>query len=141
MVWGLLAAMGRTDRATPPELRETGRSMREHKIRNMEEFAALEGISLASGSGSPRIAFGTALRVSTALALGVFTTAAMAQGTTIPISSVNNGGMIRMQGYTAPFTEQTAAVARISTLLATMLAVSIAMSPAPMVVLAFELRI
>ncbi|MEE4119462.1 MAG: sugar ABC transporter substrate-binding protein [Paracoccaceae bacterium] len=53
------------------------------------------------------MAFGTALRASTAIALGVFTTAAMAQDTTITIATVNNGDMIRMQGYTDLFTEQT----------------------------------
>jgi sorbitol/mannitol transport system substrate-binding protein len=49
----------------------------------------------------------TALRASSALALCVATTAAMAQDTTITIATVNNGDMIRMQGYTDQFTEQT----------------------------------
>ncbi len=53
------------------------------------------------------MAFGTALRAPTALALGVFATAATAQDTTITIATVNNGDMIRMQGYTDLFTEQT----------------------------------
>lgn len=53
------------------------------------------------------MAFGTALRASTAVALGVFATAATAQDTTITIATVNNGDMIRMQGYTDLFTEQT----------------------------------
>lgn len=52
---------------------------------------------------SPR----TALRASSALALCVFATAATAQDTTITIATVNNGDMIRMQGYTDLFTEQT----------------------------------
>ncbi len=52
---------------------------------------------------SPR----TALRASSALALCVFATAASAQDTTITIATVNNGDMIRMQGYTDLFTEQT----------------------------------
>ena len=52
---------------------------------------------------SPR----TALRASSALALCVFAAAASAQDTTITIATVNNGDMIRMQGYTDLFTEQT----------------------------------
>lgn len=52
---------------------------------------------------SPR----TALRASSALALCFFATAASAQDTTITIATVNNGDMIRMQGYTDLFTEQT----------------------------------
>jgi sorbitol/mannitol transport system substrate-binding protein len=52
---------------------------------------------------SPR----TALRASSALALCVIATAATAQDTTITIATVNNGDMIRMQGYTDVFTEQT----------------------------------
>jgi len=52
---------------------------------------------------SPR----TPLRASSALALCVFATAASAQDTTITIATVNNGDMIRMQGYTDLFTEQT----------------------------------
>jgi sorbitol/mannitol transport system substrate-binding protein len=52
---------------------------------------------------SPR----TALRASSALALCVFAAAASAQDTTITIATVNNGDMIRMQGYTDRFTEQT----------------------------------
>jgi sorbitol/mannitol transport system substrate-binding protein len=49
----------------------------------------------------------TVLRASSALALCVATSAAMAQDTTITIATVNNGDMIRMQGYTDRFTEQT----------------------------------
>ena len=49
----------------------------------------------------------TALRASSALAFCVFATAATAQDTTITIATVNNGDMIRMQGYTDQFTEQT----------------------------------
>jgi sorbitol/mannitol transport system substrate-binding protein len=51
----------------------------------------------------------TALRASSALALCVATTAAMADShaPTITIATVNNGDMIRMQGYTDQFTEQT----------------------------------
>jgi len=52
---------------------------------------------------SPR----TALRASSALALCVIAAAASAQDTTITIATVNNGDMIRMQGYTDLFTEQT----------------------------------
>ncbi len=52
---------------------------------------------------SPR----TALRAPSALALCAFATAAMAQDTTITVATVNNGDMIRMQGYTDLFTEQT----------------------------------
>src|SRR6056297_1045597 len=52
---------------------------------------------------SPR----TALRASTALAICVCATVATAQDTTITIATVNNGDMIRMQGYTDQFTEQT----------------------------------
>ncbi|MCT4683784.1 MAG: sugar ABC transporter substrate-binding protein, partial [Roseicyclus sp.] len=49
----------------------------------------------------------TVLRTSTALALCIFAGAAAAQDTTITIATVNNGDMIRMQGYTDLFTEQT----------------------------------
>ncbi len=51
----------------------------------------------------------TVLRTSSALALCVAATAAMADShaTTITIATVNNGDMIRMQGYTDQFTEQT----------------------------------
>ncbi|ROU01072.1 ABC transporter substrate-binding protein [Histidinibacterium lentulum] len=52
---------------------------------------------------SPR----TALRATSALALVAFATAAAAQDTTITIATVNNGDMIRMQGYTDLFTEET----------------------------------
>lgn len=52
---------------------------------------------------SPR----TALRASSAIALSFLATAATAQDTTITIATVNNGDMIRMQGYTDLFTEQT----------------------------------
>jgi sorbitol/mannitol transport system substrate-binding protein len=48
-----------------------------------------------------------ALCASSALALCVFAGAAVAQDTTITIATVNNGDMIRMQGYTARFTEAT----------------------------------
>jgi len=53
------------------------------------------------------MALRTAFCASTALAFGVFATAATAQDTTITIATVNNGDMIRMQGYTDRFTEQT----------------------------------
>ncbi|MBF9060096.1 extracellular solute-binding protein [Rhodobacterales bacterium HKCCSP123] len=49
----------------------------------------------------------TVLRTSSALALCAFAGAAAAQDTTITIATVNNGDMIRMQGYTDLFTEQT----------------------------------
>ncbi|MCT8997432.1 ABC transporter substrate-binding protein [Chelativorans intermedius] len=49
----------------------------------------------------------TALRATSALALCALATAATAQDTTITIATVNNGDMIRMQGYTNLFTEQT----------------------------------
>ena len=49
----------------------------------------------------------TVLRTSSAVALCVFASAAAAQDTTITIATVNNGDMIRMQGYTDLFTEQT----------------------------------
>ncbi len=51
----------------------------------------------------------TVLRTSSAFALCVAATAAMADShaTTITIATVNNGDMIRMQGYTDQFTEQT----------------------------------
>lgn len=49
----------------------------------------------------------TALRASTALALCVSAAAATAQDTTITIATVNNGDMIRMQGYTSLFTAET----------------------------------
>ncbi|NNU81795.1 sugar ABC transporter substrate-binding protein [Halovulum dunhuangense] len=49
----------------------------------------------------------TALRASCALALCTFAAAASAQDTTITIATVNNGDMIRMQGYTDRFTEAT----------------------------------
>jgi sorbitol/mannitol transport system substrate-binding protein len=48
-----------------------------------------------------------ALRASSAFALCVFATAASAQDTTITIATVNNGDMIRMQGYTDQFTAET----------------------------------
>jgi sorbitol/mannitol transport system substrate-binding protein len=48
-----------------------------------------------------------ALRASTALALCAVTAAAHAQDATITIATVNNGDMIRMQGYTGHFTEET----------------------------------
>jgi sorbitol/mannitol transport system substrate-binding protein len=49
----------------------------------------------------------TALRASAALVLCVTAGAATAQDSTITIATVNNGDMIRMQGYTGRFTEQT----------------------------------
>ena len=49
----------------------------------------------------------TALRASSALALCAFAAAASAQDTTITIATVNNGDMIRMQGYTDRFTAET----------------------------------
>ena len=49
----------------------------------------------------------TALRASGALALCISAAAATAQTTTLTIATVNNGDMIRMQGYTDLFTEQT----------------------------------
>jgi len=49
----------------------------------------------------------TAFRASSALALCAFAAAATAQDTTITIATVNNGDMIRMQGYTDVFTEET----------------------------------
>ncbi|MZR11590.1 extracellular solute-binding protein [Maritimibacter sp. DP07] len=49
----------------------------------------------------------TALRASSALALCAFASVASAQDTTITIATVNNGDMIRMQGYTDLFTEET----------------------------------
>ncbi len=49
----------------------------------------------------------TALRASGALALCLVAAAATAQTTTLTIATVNNGDMIRMQGYTDRFTEQT----------------------------------
>ena len=52
---------------------------------------------------SPRTAF----RATSALALVTFAAAAAAQDTTITIATVNNGDMIRMQGYTDQFTEET----------------------------------
>lgn len=52
---------------------------------------------------SPR----TALRATSALALVTFAAAAAAQDTTITIATVNNGDMIRMQGYTDQFTAET----------------------------------
>ena len=53
--------------------------------------------------------FKAALRTSTALALCVSATAAFAEShaPTITIATVNNGDMIRMQGYTDRFTEAT----------------------------------
>ncbi|HBG97670.1 MAG TPA: sugar ABC transporter substrate-binding protein [Rhodobacteraceae bacterium] len=48
-----------------------------------------------------------ALRASSAFALCVFATAASAQDTTITVATVNNGDMIRMQGYTDQFTAET----------------------------------
>ena len=49
----------------------------------------------------------TALRASAALALCLAAGTATAQDTTLTIATVNNGDMIRMQGYTNLFTEQT----------------------------------
>ena len=49
----------------------------------------------------------TALGASSTVALCVFAAAAFAQDTTITIATVNNGDMIRMQGYTDVFTEET----------------------------------
>jgi len=49
----------------------------------------------------------TALRATSALALCAIAATASAQDTTITIATVNNGDMIRMQGYTDTFTEQT----------------------------------
>jgi sorbitol/mannitol transport system substrate-binding protein len=49
----------------------------------------------------------TALRASGALALCLVAAAATAQTTTLTIATVNNGDMIRMQGYSNLFTEQT----------------------------------
>ena len=49
----------------------------------------------------------TALRASSAVALFALASAAMAQDTTITIATVNNGDMIRMQGYTELFTAET----------------------------------
>ncbi|SUZ32771.1 Erythritol/L-threitol-binding protein [Roseibaca ekhonensis] len=49
----------------------------------------------------------TALRATSAIALCAFATTAIAQDTTITIATVNNGDMIRMQGYADIFTEQT----------------------------------
>lgn len=49
----------------------------------------------------------TALRATSAIALCAFATTAIAQDATITIATVNNGDMIRMQGYTDVFTEQT----------------------------------
>ena len=49
----------------------------------------------------------TALRASSAVALFALASAATAQDTTITIATVNNGDMIRMQGYTELFTAQT----------------------------------
>lgn len=49
----------------------------------------------------------TALRASAALALCLAAGTASAQDTTLTIATVNNGDMIRMQGYTNLFTEQT----------------------------------
>lgn len=49
----------------------------------------------------------TIIRATTALALCASATAAFAQDTTITIATVNNGDMIRMQGYTDLFTEET----------------------------------
>ena len=49
----------------------------------------------------------TVLRTSSALALCVAASGALAQGSTITIATVNNGDMIRMQGYTQHFTDAT----------------------------------
>lgn len=49
----------------------------------------------------------TALRATSALAFCAIAATASAQDTTITIATVNNGDMIRMQGYTDTFTEQT----------------------------------
>jgi sorbitol/mannitol transport system substrate-binding protein len=48
-----------------------------------------------------------ASRVECPCALHLRSLAATAQDTTITIATVNNGDMIRMQGYTDLFTEQT----------------------------------
>jgi sorbitol/mannitol transport system substrate-binding protein len=49
----------------------------------------------------------TALRASSAFVLCTFAAVASAQDTTITIATVNNGDMIRMQGYTDRFTAET----------------------------------
>ena len=49
----------------------------------------------------------TLIRATTALALCALASASLAQDTTITIATVNNGDMIRMQGYTDQFTEAT----------------------------------
>jgi len=49
----------------------------------------------------------TFIRATSALALCLTASAAMAQDTTITIATVNNGDMIRMQGYTDQFTAET----------------------------------
>ena len=49
----------------------------------------------------------TALRASSALVLCAVASVASAQDTTITIATVNNGDMIRMQGYTDQFTAET----------------------------------
>ena len=49
----------------------------------------------------------TKLCTATALTLTMAGSAAIAQDTTITIATVNNGDMIRMQGYTDQFTEET----------------------------------
>jgi sorbitol/mannitol transport system substrate-binding protein len=49
----------------------------------------------------------TALRAATAMAVCAAATTAFAQDTTITIATVNNGDMIRMQGYTDQFTAET----------------------------------
>lgn len=53
------------------------------------------------------MSFATKLCMATALTLTMSGGAAIAQDATITIATVNNGDMIRMQGYTDNFTEQT----------------------------------
>jgi len=53
------------------------------------------------------MSFATKLCTATALTLTMASGAAIAQDATITIATVNNGDMIRMQGYTDQFTEQT----------------------------------
>lgn len=53
------------------------------------------------------MSFATKLCTATALTLTMSGGAAIAQDATITIATVNNGDMIRMQGYTDNFTEQT----------------------------------
>ncbi|MEO0383106.1 MAG: sugar ABC transporter substrate-binding protein [Pseudomonadota bacterium] len=53
------------------------------------------------------MSFATKLCTATALTLSMSGGAAIAQDATITIATVNNGDMVRMQGYTDNFTEQT----------------------------------